>query len=135
MMNFNGRTPQKKVGNNERNMFLYTQEKSTLIHTYIYTYGYTLSHLVVYDCNSRDCSPPGSSVHGISQQEYSSVLPFPTSRYLPHPGTEPTYLVLAGGFITTEPPGKPTYTHIYNLKLFSLNTVSFEKKKQENSSN
>ena len=71
---------------------------------------------------------PRSSVHGISQKEYSSMLPFLTSRDLPHPGMEPTYFVLAGGFITTEPPGKPIYRHIYNLKLFSLNIVSFEKK-------
>ena len=91
----------------------------------------SVTQLCMTLCNSRDCSPPGSSVHGISQQEYSSVLPFPTSRDLPHPGMEPTYLVLAGGFITTEPPGKPIYTHIYNLKLFSPNIVSFEKKTEK----
>ena len=28
-------------------------------------------------CNPRDCSPPGSSVYGISQQEYWRGLPFP----------------------------------------------------------
>ena len=28
----------------------------------------------------KDCSPPGSSVHGFSRQEYWSELPFPSSR-------------------------------------------------------
>ena len=35
-----------------------------------------------------DSSPPGSSVHGFSRQEYWSGLPFP-SPDLPHPGIEP----------------------------------------------
>ena len=78
--------------------------------------------------NSRDCGPSVFSAHGISQQEYASVLPFPTSRELPHPGSEFTYLALAGSIITTEPPGKPIYTHIYNLNLLSLNIISFGKK-------
>ena len=37
-----------------------------------------------------------------------SGLPFPSSGDLSDPGIEPTYLALAGGFFTTEPPGKPT---------------------------
>ena len=31
-------------------------------------------------CNPMDCSPPGSSVHGILQEEYWSGLPFPFPR-------------------------------------------------------
>ena len=31
------------------------------------------------------------------------------SRDLPNPGTEPVSLALAGGFFTTEPPGKPYF--------------------------
>ena len=58
-------------------------------------------------CNPMDCSPPGSSVHGISQGKYWSGLPFPPPRSLPDPGIEPTSLALASGFFTTEPPGKP----------------------------
>ena len=44
------------------------------------------------------------------RQEYWSGLPFPSPGDLPDPGTEPASLVspaLAGGFFTTEPPGKP----------------------------
>ena len=46
----------------------------------------------------------------ISRQEYWSGLPFPSPGDLPDPGIEPESLVspaLAGGFFTTEPPGKP----------------------------
>ena len=54
-----------------------------------------------------DYSPPGSSVHGISRQKYWSRLPFPSPGDLPNPGIEPMSPALAGGFFTTEPPGKP----------------------------
>ena len=53
-----------------------------------------------------DYSPPGSSVPGISQQEYWSGLLFPSPEDLPNPGTEPVSPALAGGFFTAEPPGK-----------------------------
>ena len=38
---------------------------------------------------SMDCSPPGSPVHGILQQEYWSGLPCPPPGDLPDPGIEP----------------------------------------------
>ena len=47
---------------------------------------------------------------GFSRQEYWSGLPFPTPGDLPDPGIEPMSPVspaLAGGFVTTAPPGKP----------------------------
>ena len=53
------------------------------------------------------CSPPGSSVHGISRQEYWNGFPFPSSGDLSDPGIKPTSPALAAGFFTTEPPGKP----------------------------
>ena len=46
-------------------------------------------------------------MHGISRQECSSGLPFPSLEDLPNPGMEPASLALAGGFFTTEPSGKP----------------------------
>ena len=48
-----------------------------------------------------DCSPPGSSVHGILRQEYWSGLPFPSPGDLPDPGIEPASPALAEGFFTT----------------------------------
>ena len=41
-----------------------------------------------------------------SRQEYRSGLPFPSPEYLPGPGIKPVSSTLAGGFFTTEPPGK-----------------------------
>ena len=66
---------------------------------------YVLSHqscLTV--CDPMDCSPPGSSVHEILQQEYSSRLPFPLPGDLPDSEMELSSLMsleLAGGFFTT----------------------------------
>ena len=40
-------------------------------------------------------------------QGYWSGLLFPSPRDLPKPGVEPMSPALAGGFFTTEPPGKP----------------------------
>ena len=44
---------------------------------------------------------------GLSRQECWSGLPFPSPGYLPDPEMEPSSPALAGGFFTTEPPGKP----------------------------
>ena len=44
---------------------------------------------------------------GFPRQEYWSGLPFPSPGDLPDPETEPMSPALAGGFFTTEPPGKP----------------------------
>ena len=44
---------------------------------------------------------------GFSRQQYWSGLPFPPPRDLPDPGIKPESPALAGGFLTTEPPGKP----------------------------
>ena len=56
---------------------------------------------------------PWSAAHqaplsmGFSRQEYWSGLPFLAPGDLPDPGIEPMSPALAGGFFTTEPPGKP----------------------------
>ena len=50
-----------------------------------------------------------------SRQEHWNGLPFPTPGDLPDPGIEPTSLespVLAGNFLTAEPPEKPYYGYI-----------------------
>ena len=60
-----------------------------------------------------DCSPPGSYVHGISQEEYGSGLPFSSLADLPDPGIEPASQAFAGWFFTTEPSGKPSALHAY----------------------
>jgi len=59
-------------------------------------------------CEHMNCSSPGSFVHGIF---YRSGLPFPPPGDLPDPGIEPMSPALAGGFFTTEPPGKLLDSH------------------------
>ena len=65
--------------------------------------------LTLYD--PMDCSPPGSSVPWISQArilQWVAISPFRGSSW---PGTELVSPELAGGFFTTEPPGKPICIH------------------------
>ena len=55
-------------------------------------------------CDPMDCSLPGSSVHGVSRQEYWSGLPCPPPADLPNPGIEPepvTIGAFAGRFFAT----------------------------------
>ena len=58
-------------------------------------------------CNPVDGSPPGSSVHGISQQEHWSGSPFPSPGDLSNPGVEPGSPALQAGSLPLGPPGKP----------------------------
>ena len=51
-----------------------------------------------------------------SRQEYWSGLPLPFPGDLPDPGIEYMSSALAGGFITTEPPGKPLRNLIHILQ-------------------
>ena len=59
-------------------------------------------------CDPMDCSPQGSSVHGILQASILEWVAFPSPGDLPDPSIEPTSLALAGGFFTAEPPEVPT---------------------------
>ena len=74
-----------------------------------------LSHVQLFS-NPMDCSPPGSSVYGISQArilEYHFLsqarilVPFSSPEDLLDPGIEPLSPALKVNFFTTEPSGKP----------------------------
>ena len=57
-----------------------------------------------------NCSPPGSPVYRILQEEYWSGLPCPSPGDLPNPGIKPTSLTFPlwqAGSLTLVPPGKP----------------------------
>ena len=58
-------------------------------------------------CNAMDCSPAGSSDHGVLQARYWSRVPCPPPRDLPNPGTEPRSPALEAGSLPSGPPGKP----------------------------
>ena len=47
-----------------------------------------LSHVQLF-CNPRDCSPPGSSVHRLSQAGILMWVAIPSPGDLPNPGIEP----------------------------------------------
>ena len=48
---------------------------------------------------------PGSSVHGLSRQEYWSGLPRPPPGDLPNPGIKPRFPALRADSLPSEPPG------------------------------
>ena len=66
-------------------------------------------------CNPMDSSPPGSSVHGISQARLLGWVTISFSRGYSHPRDQTQVPWLAGRFFTTEPPGKPLSFNVYLL--------------------
>ena len=56
-------------------------------------------------CDPMDCSPPGSSIHGILQARIMEGVAIPVPGDLPDPGIELASPALVGKFFTTEPPG------------------------------
>ena len=69
-----------------------------------------------------DCSPPGPSVHGISQARILEIelVDISFSKNLPDPGIESASLTLAGGFFPPEPSGKPNTAQHIDLKAHAL---------------
>ena len=55
---------------------------------------------------------------GFPRQEYWSEWSFPSAVDLPSPGIESTSPALAGGFFTTEPPGKP-HPRSYRIQIMA----------------
>ena len=58
-------------------------------------------------CDPMDCSPPGYSVYGILQTRIPECVAMPFSRGSSQPRDQTRVSYSAGGFFTTEPPGKP----------------------------
>ena len=65
-----------------------------------------VSPSVVSDCDSMDCSPPVSSVHGILQARCWSGLPFPSPGGPFNPGIEPGSPTLQMDSLLSEPQGR-----------------------------
>ena len=67
-----------------------------------------LSHVLLFS-DPMDCSPLGSSVHGIFQARILDWVVISSPGNLPHPGIKPTSLVspaLQTGSLPMAPPGK-----------------------------
>ena len=85
---------------------------------YLYCIFIIVQHIVVQSLNRvRLFGTPWTVAHQaplsmrFSRQEYWSGLPCPPPGDLPNPVIDPESPVLAGGFFTAEPPGKPHLTH------------------------
>ena len=66
------------------------------------------------------CSLPGSSVHGILQQESWGGLSFPFSGDLPNPGIKPRSPVLQADFLCLSHQGNPNFI-VDHLKITVVN--------------
>ena len=69
-----------------------------------------------------DCSPPGSSVRGISQARIVERVPFPSPGDLPDPGLEPWSPTLQADSLPSEPPGKPL---LWLLRAYLTDDLSY----------
>ena len=82
-----------------------------------------VSKLCLILLQPQDCSPSGSSVHGIRQARILEWVAISFSRDLPNPGIEPRSPALQADFLLSEPPGKPISSQIclvMFLVIFSL---------------
>ena len=66
-----------------------------------------------------DCSPLGSSVHGILQARILDWVAIPFSRGLPDPGIEPRSPVLQADSLPSESPGKSNKEFCYDVNNWS----------------
>ena len=73
--------------------------------------------LVAYSCltlcDRSDCSPPGSSVHGILPARILEWVTFSFPGDLPDPGTKPRSPAWQEDSLPTKSPGKPQVTTTY----------------------
>ena len=77
------------------------------------------------DSATVDCSPPGSSVHGISQARILELVAISFSRG-PSPPRDGSHVsCITGAFLITEPPGKPVFNFMYYLSFLWLHKLPF----------
>ena len=74
----------------------------------------SLSHVQL--CDTMDCGPPGSSVHGILQARTLEWVAIPFSRGSSQPRDQTHFSCIAGRIFTTARPEKPLSFHQQGLK-------------------
>ena len=87
----------------------------------------SVSHSVLFLCNPTNCSPPGSSVHGILQARISEWVAIPFSRGSSQIKDQTWVSCIVGRFFTSEPPGKPIINSIYAFIKTHSNTIKMFK--------
>ena len=97
------------------------------IHWYICIYIYICTYAVLCLvallcptlCDPLDCSPPGSSVHGILQARILEWIAMPSSRGFSQPRDLTCVSCIAGGFFTSWPAREAhLYLHLYLWSIF-----------------
>ena len=72
--------------------------------------------LVCFNCDSVDCSPPDSSVHGIFEARILEWVAFPSPGDLPDSGIESRSPESQADSLPSEPPGKPIiYIYVFYM--------------------
>ena len=66
--------------------------------------------------HGMDCSPPGSSVHEISQARILECVVISFSRESSWPKDQIHISCIAGRFFTTKPQGKPRYIELFTIR-------------------
>ena len=90
-------------------------------------------------CDSMDCSPPDSSVHGILQARILEWLPFPSPGDLPNPGIKPLSPALQTGSLPRNHQGSlrdVTYNNVVlscNLEVFGSQMMNYKSWHESNS--
>ena len=85
-----------------------------------------VAQLCLTFCDSMDCSPPGSSVHGVLQAKMLEQVAIAPPGDHPNPEIEPRSPKLQVDSLQTEPPGK-----IQRKKVKRLGEYPFKRKKKE----
>ena len=93
----------KKYFEKYGNLKVFTPGKSDLRSNFIFM------HILFLSIQSMEFWP-----------EYWSGLPLPSPRRLPDPRSEPVSPALADRFFTTEPPGKPVFLSVAQVKMIYL---------------
>ena len=89
--------------------------------------AWSLSHIHLFR-KPMDCSPPNSSVHGISQVRIQEWFPFPSPGDLPDPGIEPSSPASQADSLPLSHQGSPSNLHRHHIILLVL-TTTYERKK------
>ena len=111
--------------NHVMSFLLYIHKHTYTTYMHIHTHPYLHTHMCVPSqlqsraalCDPMGCSPPGSSVHGISQARILELVAISSSRESSRPrdGTRNPLCLLhwQGGFFTTSTTWEDPHTHTY----------------------
>ena len=78
-------------------------------------------------CDPMDCSPPGFSVHGLSQAKIVEWVAISFSREFSQPKNQVHIFCIAGRFFTTDPPGKNVCSQFLKHQICILKAIVFMK--------